>query len=441
MVVFVCARKEEASAVRQLIEETEQARFGHHGKPDTISLEHAVVKSSGKVMRVLLTYPMNQGPDHMFTWLGQLLREKPWHPATSVLFLLTGVCAGERGKCHLGDLMVASKAFNYQAGKRTGLEGDLQAAPTYFGPPGAFLRWVETRKTKNRMWLLPKAFPTVSEHDVLMRYIFARDKSRPLEKWIVDANTAWLQAQGLHADGPLLRGDLRSRFEQLFKDACDRSEAMLLGGNPRLSDKTHEIIMEAMAITGDFPLKPEYLEPKVRFGIWGSGAAVRADTIQAKEAGAKDKSKAFDEAKRQHREVIAIEMEAAAFYQALSDLGAEAKFLAVKGVFDFADAHKDDSFHAYGKLLAASYALAVAREWASESPQKMIAAAAPAAAETVAAPAAAAAAAAAAAPAAASNPALPPGGIVQNSGLEFLDCISCPLMRIVILSYHRAHEC
>jgi hypothetical protein len=125
------------------------------------------------------------------------------------------------------------------------------------------------------------------------------------------------------------------------------------------------MVLEAIQIDGCFPMESVYCEPVVRFGVWASGSAVRADTIPGREAGSICLSKVFDDCKRQHFGVIAVDKEAAAFYHGLSALG-HSEFVAVKSVSNFADSHELDSFDVYGMRLAAAYALVVLREWSAK---------------------------------------------------------------------------
>jgi hypothetical protein len=181
------------------------ADWACHGSPTAISMEHAVITLGDKnTVRVWLTFPNQPGPDHVHTWLAQLVREPLWGSAARLLFLMTGVCAGERGKCRLGDLMVA-EAFTYEAGKST--NAGFQPAPRFSHPSANFLHWLETKMTPNWTWTQRQAFPDfLSDRDILLRLVFSRDQTRQLEKWIVDANNEWLRSRGLQSVGPLLRG-------------------------------------------------------------------------------------------------------------------------------------------------------------------------------------------------------------------------------------------
>ncbi len=376
-VVIVCARKDEAAAVQNLLKKKAGAEWTLSDPSKDISLKHAVVDSNGKALRVWLSYPVGQGGDDMHTWMSQLLRARLWGEQMPQLFLMTGVCAGERGKCQLGDLMVATMAFNYAAGKDTDQGHKPGARP--FGPEDKFWHRLEQTFDSLDTWLQPdnaEMFPSApSERDVFLRYIFARDETLELDERKRKLNDDWLTRQNLPASGPVLSPPVDDRFEQVLADCKHEGSIVDLSTGLHLSDDARAAVLNDLNRYGDFPRAPKYRPPKVRFGIWGSGPAVRADTQAGSTAifggkmvldGATRVSKVFHECKEQHRETIAVEMEAAAFYQELETLNPPVDFLAIKGVCDFADEHKDDSFHPYGKYLAASFALAVIRTYVSE---------------------------------------------------------------------------
>jgi nucleoside phosphorylase len=90
-------------------------------------------------------------------------------------------------------------------------------------------------------------------------------------------------------------------------------------------------------------------EPASHIGAIASGNAVRGDNL-------------FDKAQFPVRDTLAIDMEGAAFYRTVEDFP-EMYALLVKGVSDYADGSKDDSFHERASVASAVYMLAFIQEY------------------------------------------------------------------------------
>jgi nucleoside phosphorylase len=90
-------------------------------------------------------------------------------------------------------------------------------------------------------------------------------------------------------------------------------------------------------------------EPACYIGAMASGNAVRDDNL-------------FDEAQFPVRDTLAIDMEGAAFYRTVEDFP-EMSALLVKGVSDYADGQKDDSFHERAATVSATYILAFIQQY------------------------------------------------------------------------------
>lgn len=92
-------------------------------------------------------------------------------------------------------------------------------------------------------------------------------------------------------------------------------------------------------------------EPVCHMGAIASGSAVRSDSP-------------FDEAWFSGKDTLAIDMEGAAFYRTVEDFPGMPALL-VKGVSDYADGNKDDSFHWHASAVSAVYMLAFIQEFVS----------------------------------------------------------------------------
>ena len=91
------------------------------------------------------------------------------------------------------------------------------------------------------------------------------------------------------------------------------------------------------------------IRPRRHISPIASGSSVRADNP-------------FEDIRRPVRGTVAIDMEGAAFYLAAANYPAT-KSLLVKGVCDYADTGKDDSYHHYASMASATYIVCFIREY------------------------------------------------------------------------------
>jgi hypothetical protein len=378
-VCFVCARKEEALAVEEVVRDRGGIREVVLGGGGLSLVAYNI--EVPKLVRVYVTYAFEQGGDFTHDWMAQLDKAKPWiDDRAPELFLMTGVCAGERGKCDLGDIMVASRAYNYEFGKRA-INFSSEVIP--FKPNDMFVRWVETAMADDSSWheyASDKFPPTVCHVDLYERYLFARgildDESSGEE--ICATERAWLGDNRLPESGALLPAAVRDRFNDpthgsAVSEARRRGDVVKVDGKIVLTDSRRSFIAECIDIYDEFPsvLKLPPQKPAT-FGTWGSGASVRADTssggpllFRGSIVGELRMSKVFTEVQRG---TVAVDMEASAFYQHLMSAEHPA-YLVVKAVCDYADDRKCDSYHRYGKHAAAAYALRVVSNWTALPPR------------------------------------------------------------------------
>src|SRR5262249_17519616 len=89
--------------------------------------------------------------------------------------------------------------------------------------------------------------------------------------------------------------------------------------------------------------------PRRVIALMASGMTVRSDDP-------------FARLQRQHRRTWALDMEAASFYLALRDMPG-INGLVVKGVVDYADLSKDDTFHDFAACASATYLLTFIQEY------------------------------------------------------------------------------
>ena len=99
---------------------------------------------------------------------------------------------------------------------------------------------------------------------------------------------------------------------------------------------------------GGFPFK-DPASPKRHIAAMASGSAVRSDNP-------------FKEIQVPVRGAIAIDMEGATFYRTVAEF-AGLRSLFVKGVCDYADPDKDDSYHDYASAVSAIYVVSFIKDY------------------------------------------------------------------------------
>lgn len=350
VVHLVSARSEEAFTTRDVLASATKLTWSSPQTQGRVSYQ--TLYYNGILM--YLTFPVDQGGDFALSHIKDCLQLfKP------DLCIMTGICVGQRGKVHLGDIIVATRAFNYQRGK----EGDAghQAQPILFASDGlnGFLQWIQMTMS-NRPW----ASYTIEKHpkyqisnlDFLKRVLY--EYQHAVEK------SEWLWAQGFDRSKSIIENKGRiADYDVNMKELLRLKEVQLEKMELKLSAGAEEGIIASLLAYGDYPEPSDQrIKSEVQYGVYASGSSVRADTIDKKYLpwGSENKeatekiSACFEEARKQYRDTIAVEMEGAAFYQALHETGIKA--VCVKGVSDYGDHKKDDGIHKYGKEIAASFA-------------------------------------------------------------------------------------
>jgi tetratricopeptide (TPR) repeat protein/nucleoside phosphorylase len=109
-----CAMYEEAEAVLAEFEARCQVSFTQaFSRRDRYEYRHATIQNSrGESLTILVTWPSERGPVQTGMDFKPFLDE--FHPRFAAM---TGICAGDRTKVKLGDLIVAECAYLYEEGK------------------------------------------------------------------------------------------------------------------------------------------------------------------------------------------------------------------------------------------------------------------------------------------------------------------------------------
>ena len=258
-VCIVCALAEEADICIREFERLCQVSFQQGSGVESGAYYHATIyNKQGMPLTVRVSWQLKAGPLEAGLHLRPVLEE-----CTPYFAAMTGICAGDKRKVQLGDLVVAASAFAYDTGKIViGKDGSPQ-----------LLHELDT-------W---NASPDVLQFARMFR--------------------SWQTG---------IKGIVR----------------------PVLQERTHRL--------------DEHL-PQVHIAPIASGHTVRGDNP-------------FEEICVLVRNAAAIDMEAVAFYRTVAAFPS-IRALLVKGVSDYADGEKNDSYHDYASAVSAAYMLRFIQEF------------------------------------------------------------------------------
>ncbi len=257
-VCIFCALAEEAVLCIKEIERLCDVSFQPGFSTHTAAYRYTTIQNKrGEPLTVRVSWQMKSGPMEAGLYIKPVLKE-----CTPYFAAMTGICAGDKRKVKLGDLVVAESAFTYDAGKMViGKDGQHQLL-----------------------------------HD--------------LDVWHPSPET-------LH-------------FVRMFQQWRAAIAAIARPHSQGQSVKSSSL-------------------PEIFIAPIASGNTVRGDNP-------------FDEIRMLVRNTLAIDMEAATFYRAVAEFP-EVRSLLVKGVSDYADGDKDDTYHDYASAGSAAYILSFIKEY------------------------------------------------------------------------------
>ena len=363
VVHLVSARSEEAFVTRKVFEHATSKTWDNPTMLGRVSYQSLSLEP----FRIYLSFPADQGGDFAMSHLKDCL-----HQFKPDLCIMTGICAGQRGKVNLGDVIVATRAFDYMRGRRS--DGGFHVQPILFASDhlDAWIPWVQaTMSTKNWASNVRRSHIDDSQYkryelspvEFLQRAIYEYQNGVERSKWL------WAHGFDRSKSLPENKGRIPDYDESMRELVVSRT-ARLENFQLQLSEDAYNDIKKSIAVYGEFfkEFPPQFaddrapMKPKVHYGVYASGSSVRSDTYLRKyrpsgnqDIEAEEKiSQCFKEAIEQYRDTMAVDMECAAFYQTLQ--GTDIRGICVKGVSDYGDHEKDDQVHEYAKKTAASYA-------------------------------------------------------------------------------------
>jgi nucleoside phosphorylase len=323
-VCICCALWDEAKAVRDIFSELGRTGFEEDFTIKKVKyLKGSIQNDLGEALFVHLCWLPEMGPGRAAAHFPEFFSE--FNPR---FVGMTGICAADRTVAALGDLVVARFAYEYERGRIVrGEDGKPKLKPEIetFGPDENLIQWTG-------------GFDSWKEDLSKL----ARPKSLQQQK-------DWLLCQLLNPNSPRIQDisieELKlhaPRWQQIVgklrMDTPEQQACLSEEGALREPDQIRKRQREDAA----FPYTdPEYARDHVL--VMGSGPAVRSDYP-------------FPELQEHERKLGAIEMEAATFYYTANRRPELVRrCLVVKGVSDYADPEKDDSYREYASKAAAIY--------------------------------------------------------------------------------------
>lgn len=144
-VCIVCALAEEGNAVIRMFETYANCHFVslsfQHGEHTHIYYETSIFNANNQILTIVLSWTETTGELPISPKVDAMLqRFKPRFAA------MTGICAGDRRKVKLGDLIIAEKSFKYDRGK-TVLDEDgtpvFECETDTKGPSSNIREWLQ----------------------------------------------------------------------------------------------------------------------------------------------------------------------------------------------------------------------------------------------------------------------------------------------------------
>ncbi|HVB24389.1 MAG TPA: TIR domain-containing protein [Ktedonobacteraceae bacterium] len=330
-VCVICAMDEE---VETFIQET--TRLCHVDFQSTIGSQTrreyrstTIQNSSGEPLTLYVTWPPNYGPEETGLHLKAALAElRPRFTA------MAGICAANREAAALGDIIVAERAFRSDTGKftldRRGRKKQLYDTHTY-GPDPDVLQSAQLFDAwKSAVADLPRPISKHQQRDWLLEALLRDDTP-----CIDDVSLQELRQHAPH-------------WKMLFSELQKGPDPYV---NPDGSLYQKETVQKLYR-TADFPFK-DPLTPRRHLVPMASGSAVRSD-------------RPFEEIRTPVRGAIALDMEGATFYRTVVEFP-DTRSLLVKGVSDYADPDKDDSYHQYAAAVSSDYILCFIRAYVTST--------------------------------------------------------------------------
>jgi nucleoside phosphorylase len=325
-ICILCALAEEARSFMATATDLGVSEFRPAFSSEHLQYYHGTITTRrGEQLSIQVSWQTGYGPLeaglHMQRMLGEF---KP------IFAAMTGICAGDRDSVALGDIIVAEKAFSIDTGKVIQHKrGQRQQYDTEtYLPPPAILHFV-------------RGFDGWQARVACIERPISRRQQRD-----------WLLTTLLAETSPSIDMIGIPRLDRYAPDW--RKIVHMLQQEPDAYLTRARTLQDAASIS-DLLYGPDIFPytdpdtPRVHIVPMASSSAVRAD-------------RPFETIRVPVRHTVALDMEGASFYRTAANFP-DTLFLLVKGVADYAEGEKDDSYRAYASAVSAAYVLSLIHEY------------------------------------------------------------------------------
>lgn len=330
-VCIVCALAEEAKALLDVVSEQCHTTFISRTSPRYgYDFETTTIQNNlGEPLALHISWLPRVGPQETILHLSRVPEE--YHPR---FVAMTGICAGDRLRVSLGDLVVADRLYTYDSGK--------------------FVTYEQGRAVHDHDVM------TYQLDDNILRFVSLFDQWKPLVKRLSRPPSKrqqreWLLNRLLDEQTPSLRQMPQKELQRYAPDWRRIINELQQGPNPLLTPalalRERSRIEQLRYGLHPFPYTDPQ-EARCHIKPMASGSAVRSDSP-------------FKDIQIPVRGTVAVEMEGAAFGRVTASVPG-LRWLVVKGVSDYADSDKDDSYHQYASVASSLYLLCFLQEYVTD---------------------------------------------------------------------------
>jgi nucleoside phosphorylase len=327
-VCVVCALAEEARAFIEVVSEQQQTSFTARVSPQyRYDYRFATIRNScGETLTLHVSLLPRYGLQEMMLHLSRVLAE--YRPR---LAAMTGICAGDKRRVALGDLIVAERTFTFDAGSIE-IDEDGYRIPRH-----------DTQ--------------TYQPDENILSFVKMFDQWQPLVAQLVRPPSKRQQRDWL--------------LNRLLNEQTPSVEQIPLAELEHHAPAWRRIVHELQR--GPDPLLSPSMELQERDRIgrlhYGVDPFPYTDRLTASRfikpmasGNAVHRDDPFADVQIPVRGAVAIDMEGAAFGRTMASFP-HTSWLVVKGVSDYADSDKDDSYHHYASSASARYLLSFIKDY------------------------------------------------------------------------------
>jgi nucleoside phosphorylase/GTPase SAR1 family protein len=324
--LVVAALPRELTSFRKLLETLEGCVWEEKLTTDNLLYHQTTVSKDGEDLVIAGTAAPKMGPEVMIHHINQFAFINPR------MALMTGICAGRRSKVKLGEPIIAKRAFSYDQGKLK--NGQLQPEMETQNLKDASLTWLQAYLTNNewQAWITEKKPVSLRYQREWALFEFYKHQGKK-DQWPDEE-----AKRTIKTNCP----DWKQVLTALREEGFFAEEGLTLteSGSKQVKEWNNtELKKEAEP---DKPLQ-------AHIGVFASGNNVVEDRG------------VFPALLERERDVLALEMEAAAFLFTARKIYRDAPCFVVKSVCDYADEEKNDNFQPYAQQTSAAWAWGFAK--------------------------------------------------------------------------------